>query len=253
MKHVLVIRPQPAASQLVDMLKSIGINAFSLSLFEYEPHKNLSQITSALKRLQAGDWIIAVSTQAVSYAHSHMLAQSLSWPTDVNYAAIGDSSGKLLQRITGQKILTPPYPQTSESFITLPEINHITSGKCLILRGDGGRELIKEKLQYQGAQVTYCETYQKTPINIDIKQFLSAKYQNIDTLIVTSGQQLEYLNKVVEKSLHLWLHTRILYVPSDRIKLRAKQLGFQSIYSVGSATNTNFTATLKEHKNSGIN
>lgn len=253
MKQVLVIRPQPAAAQLVEMLEGGGINALSLSLFEYQAHTELNQLPTALKKLHAGDWVIGVSVPAVSYAQAELQAQGLSWPSEINYAAIGDTTAQLLHQFTQQPVITPAQPQTSETFLQHPQIQQITSAQCLILRGDTGRELIKEKLQSQGANITYCASYKKTPINIDIKQDLSAKYQNIDTLIVTSGQQLEYLSKVVEKSLHLWLHTRILYVPSDRIKHIAKRLGFQSIYSVGSAANADFTAILKEHKNSGIN
>lgn len=251
-KHVLIVRPEPAASQLASMLTDIGVDALPLPLIEFTPSPEIDKLRSALGELQPKDWILAVSTQAIIHAQEYMQSHSLPWP-NVQYAAIGDTSGALLHEVTQQQVLRPAPPQTSESFLHLKAIRNLTSGRCLILRGNGGRDKIRTQLESQGVDVSYCETYSRTETNFDVKQFLSAKHQNIDMIIVTSGQQLEYLSKVVEKPLNLWLHTCILYVPSDRLKIRAEQLGFQTIYSVGSAANSAFLAILTKHKNSGIN
>jgi len=252
-KAVLIVRPEPKASELKKLLAQQHIPAYPLPLIQISRHPQINLLTTALNRLHSQDWIIAVSPNAVQYAHLQIQTENISWP-QVHYAAIGNATAKQMHQYIQDKIWVPHSPQNSESLLSLPIIQQLDRGSCLILRGDTGRDLIKDQLTQQGLQVSYCATYKKTRTTRDINSFLCTKYQNIDSIIVTSGQQLEYLGEMVKKQLYSWLISRNLFLPSDRLKEKAKCMGFQSVYSIGSAENVDFLAALVEQisKHSGI-
>jgi uroporphyrinogen-III synthase len=69
--------------------------------------------------------------------------------------------------------------------------------------------------------------------------------QKVDTLIVTSSEQLEYLNRMMHSQAQQWLHQQHLLVPSERIAAIAHSLGFARVTNVGSAANMELLAALQ--------
>ncbi len=65
-----------------------------------------------------------------------------------------------LSKCTQQKV---HYPEVSDSehLLRLPALQNVEQQQVLILRGNGGRELIKDALVRRGAKVHYSETYKR--------------------------------------------------------------------------------------------
>ena len=97
-----------------------------------------------------------------------------------------------LSKVTGQSV-NYPHVSDSEHLLELAELQSVSGQKIIILRGNGGRELIHETLSERGALVAYKEVYQRkdlplTPV-LYCKQW---QQQNVDTPIITSGHQLVF-------------------------------------------------------------
>lgn len=133
----------------------------------------------------------------------------------------------------------------SEHLLRLPELNNVAQQQVLILRGNGGRELIKDALVRRGAKVHYSETYKREFIPFDPVSCISLwKNLQINQIIVTSGEQLDYLCSQLTSEQLTWLNQQELYIPSQRIADIAIQRGFTRVRCTGSASNQELLAAL---------
>jgi uroporphyrinogen-III synthase len=67
----------------------------------------------------------------------------------------------------------------------------------------------------------------------------------IDTLIVTSFEQLKFFVQQIPSAHENWLHSLLLMVPSQRVAQLASQLGFHNIHNLESATNISIINAIK--------
>lgn len=98
--------------------------------------------------------MFALSQHAVAFAQSQLHQQDRKWPRLPDYFAIGRTTALALHTVSGQKILYPQDREISEVLLQLPELQNIAGKRALILRGNGGRELIGDTLTARGAEVT---------------------------------------------------------------------------------------------------
>ncbi len=248
---VLVVRPSPSCNELVTRLNQIQISAIAAPLLSFSVGVKSTELGESLKRLTSGDLVIAVSQRAIYYANQALEKTHASWPADLTYIAIGDTSAKIWQQFSNIKALIPKT-QDSEGLLKLPCIATPTAKNILILRGNGGRDLLGNHLKKSGIEPCYVETYQR---HWDTKQAqiqsLSWQKKQLDTLVVTSGEQLTRLFYSLDLKGQQWLHRCQLLVPSQRILLQAKTLGFTQVACTHSASNDSFFHALKAMNNSG--
>lgn len=156
----------------------------------------------------------------------------------VSYLAIGQKTAYKLGKVTQQKVHYPTISD-SEHFLQLPQLQNVSQLSIVILRGNSGRELIFESLSNKNASVEYAEVYQRHPIPFNSEDSIQYwRSRNVDTLILTSSEQLSYLEQSMSKIQKDWLHTLSLLVPSQRIAILARELGYQNIVNTGSAANS---------------
>ncbi|MGF1693321.1 uroporphyrinogen-III synthase [Photobacterium kagoshimensis] len=235
---ILITRPSPDGEQLAQQLNAAGIKAITHPLLTIKAGHDLPTLISQLNLLQPNDFLIAVSVHAVNLAHNYLLSHCASWPKNVHYIAVGHKTAAALRQATGQAVHQPQHQCDSEGLLALPELANVNQRRILILRGNGGRELIHQALSERGAQVSYCECYQRCLLPLDGEQ-LCQQWQSHDVtaLVVTSGEQLSHLCTAIPQNQQAWFYQRQLYVPSQRIADQAQQLGFTHFSTVGSAAN----------------
>ncbi len=248
---VLVVRPAPSCNELVNWLNQIQISAVAAPLLSFSIGAKSAELGKRLKAFSSGDLVIAVSQRAIHYAHQALEKANISWPTDLTYIAIGETSAKTWLQLSNIKALIPKT-QDSEGLLQLPCIATPKAKNILILRGNGGRNLLGNHLKKSGIEPCYVETYQRHWDTKQAKiQALSWQKKQLDTLVVTSGEQLTSLFYSLDQKGQQWLHSCQLLVPSQRILSQAKTLGFTQVACTHSASNDSFFHALKAMNNSG--
>ena len=133
----------------------------------------------------------------------------------------------------------PHEEEISEVLIQLPALQAVAGKRALILRGNGGRELLAETLLARGAQVEFIECYQRCEKNYHgAEEGRRWRDRGIETLVVTSGEMLQQLYQLfpdVDRDEWL-LHCRLIVV-SERLATLARRLGWANICVAGGADN----------------
>ncbi len=238
---ILVTRPGTQGQQLCNLLEGKGKSAIHHPLITI---KENPQVVSVHHKLMWADIIIAVSVHAVQMANNYLQQQQQSWPSQKVYLAVGAKTAQYLSKVCAQSV---NYPEQSDSehFIQLPELRTCTNKNVLILRGNGGRELIRDSLLQAGANVDYCATYQREFIPFDVQRCLHHwQEKEITQVIITSGEQLSYFVEQFPPPQLQWLVQRQLFIPSQRIAAQAKTYGFNNIICTYGASNQNILAAL---------
>lgn len=236
---ILVTRPLPQGEALVSRLRAMGRVAWSFPLIEFTPGRELPVLGDHLAHLGSDDLLFALSQHAVEFAHARLQQQGLPWPTSPRYFAIGRTTALALHTVSGQHIRYPLDREISEVLLQLPELQTVAGKRALILRGNGGRELLGETLRERGANVTFVECYQRCAKHYDgAEEAMRWHARGINTLVVTSGEMLQQLWTLIP----LWyrenwlLRCRLLVV-SERLANQARELGWQDIRIADNADN----------------
>ncbi|OBT10211.1 hypothetical protein A9264_04425 [Vibrio sp. UCD-FRSSP16_10] len=232
--RALIVRPQPTAIELCNALNNIGV------VSEYCPVVSFQKSAlsdNQLQHLYQSEIIIGVSQPAVHFTHEILSDKAKKWPQHSQYLAVGTKTASYLQSYSQQTVHSP-RSEDSEGLLKLLFLKSLKNKKVSILRGDSGRELLFNQLQQFGADVAYIESYTRQWISFDGHR-LSLQWQasEIDTLIVTSYEQLKFFAQQIPNQHKNWLHSLKLMVPSERVAQLALQLGFIQTCNIKGASN----------------
>lgn len=233
--RVLVTRPVEQAEELCRLIEAQGGIAVRFPTIAITATNHTQEIQQRLTHLDAVDWLIFVSRNAVNFALKANNGKITLNKTRI--AAIGKATAEALNNVGLNVDLIPSLGFDSEALLMMPELQEVKGQSVLIVRGIGGREMLADVLTERGAMVEYLAVYQRIMPNVndeEICQLLTEQRLNI--LTATSGEILENLLMMVTKSYHPLLFDLPLIVVSDRIKQLATDLGFKQIV-VSSPTN----------------
>ncbi|PTT48420.1 uroporphyrinogen-III synthase [Aeromonas sp. HMWF016] len=239
----LVVRPAAQATELAQLLRRHGHAPLCCPLLETVAGSDLPRLADML---QDADIVIAVSIHAVHFAHDFLLQTGLTWP-HIEYFAVGQASADAFAEV-GVQAICPDDPR-SEGLLALPELQQVSGKRVVILRGNGGRDLIASTLASRGALVHYCAAYERHYPEFD-GEALTSHWQaaGLDSLLITSGELLQRLLELVPASQQPWLFDRLLVVPSPRVAEMASAAGFIHITIAQGASNQALMAALELRK-----
>lgn len=223
--RVLVTRPEQQAKALCDQITSTGGIAIALPVLDIEPIRHRSDINSTISDQ---DMIIFISRNAVIYFMAE-LQEPLA--TTMQLVAVGAGTAASMLEYGLRVDLQPPPPSGSESLLAMPEFSQVQDKKVLIVRGEGGRELLADTLMARGAKIRYIEVYRRglpSPSKAQIEQAKSA-----DAIVITSIAGLDNLCQLIDSE---QLISKWLIVMSDRISQYAKKIGFRQCVVVADAS-----------------
>lgn len=243
---ILVTRPSPSGAQLTRQLRDTGCSAWHFPLLDFVAGDELDKLPDLLRELRTDDLLFALSGQAVRYASAYLAQSNRTWPCYVQAFAPGQATARLLQRSSGLAVNYPCSREASEMLLQLSALRQV-AGKCaLILRGNGGRELLGETLRQRGAKVVFCECYQRRYLAFNgDKQANLWQQLGIDTLVVTSSEMLQQLFAQIPAVYHNWLFACRLVVVSERLANIAHQRGWQNVVIADNADNHALLRTLQ--------
>ncbi|SOY48908.1 fused uroporphyrinogen-III synthase HemD/membrane protein HemX [Cupriavidus taiwanensis] len=185
---VVVTRPAGQSRQLTEALQGAGLDVLSFPLLAIGPAADDAPLRAALARLDTFALVVFVSPNAIAFALDTLAgvqgAAVARWPAQVAVAVVGPAS---VAALAERGIAAPAYRVIAPAGAnangpghddTVPDAEALRfdsealwaqldpaalAGKpVLIIRGNGGRDWLGDRLREAGAQVEAVEAYQRT-------------------------------------------------------------------------------------------
>lgn len=246
-RGIVVTRPVHQAEALCKLLEAAGARALRFPVIEIQPVKNRSALQAQLQRLSDYDTAIFISANAVEQAFA--LLPSRNWPAQVKIAAVGRATARRLEEHGLVVSSCPASGFTSEALLALQEFQQLQEGRILILRGEGGREELRDTLMARGAQVDYLELYRRVTASSDPAPLLTQWQAGaIDAVLLTSAEGLRSLQAIIGTLGMRLLRSTCIVVAHARMGDLAKSLGHGgTIVVAADATDAAMLNALRQH------
>lgn len=235
--RVLVTRPAAQSQQLIGLLAAEQAVPVILPLIEI---KAIDASRWPIIDWRKIDWLIFVSRNAVQHFCAG-LPKKL--PARLKCAAVGNGTAQAMRDNGLTVSLQPAQSNGSEGLLVLPEMQQLDGQKIVIVRGQGGRELLADSLQTRGASIRYIEVYSRQLPKVSSSQKAAAL--NADILLATSVQSVANLLRIFADS-KAQICAKPLLVISERIKQYALAQGFSDIVITDNASDQAIMQRLTE-------
>lgn len=163
---VLVTRPTEQAGPWVTRLGAAGVPAAALPLMAIAAAEDLAPLKQAWQDLTLYRLLVFVSPNAVLQFFAQRPPDSAPWPTDVLVATVGPGSSQALRAagVPAAQVLEPAATAEnfdSEALWLQLQTREWHGRRVLLVRGDGGREWLGDRLRERGAQVSAVQAYRR--------------------------------------------------------------------------------------------
>ncbi|MHC6227999.1 uroporphyrinogen-III synthase [Pseudomonas sp. X10] len=228
--RLLLTRPAEDCAALAQTLAAAGIQSSSLPLLEIEPLALEAGQLDKVRQLALYQAVIVVSKPAARLLLG-LLARCPAPTAQPAWFTVGAATAQVLER-EGLQVAFPSRGDDSEALLGLPALRQAvaaTAPRVLIVRGEGGRELLAERLGEQGASVDYLELYRRRLPSYPAGTLARrVDGERLNGLVVSSGQGLEHLQQLAGAD---WprLAQLPLFVPSPRVADQARAWGAQQV------------------------
>ncbi|MFM0226475.1 fused uroporphyrinogen-III synthase HemD/membrane protein HemX [Paraburkholderia dipogonis] len=245
---VVITRPAGQSNELIARLAAAGLATLDFPLIDIAPVTDDAPLRAALASLERYALVVFVSPNAVD----HAFAQSDAiWPHALPIGVVGPGSVQALARhgvaAPAYNVISPPSGADEETarfdseglFAAIETALGATSleGKrVLIVRGDGGREWLAERLREAGAEVDAVAAYRRLVPEPSIGGWarVHALLAGVPHVwLLTSSEGVRNLHELAQDHLTadeiVQLKRATLVTPHPRIAQTARALGFDSI------------------------
>ncbi len=222
---VLITRPAHQAGHLADLVAAAGGRPIRFPALAIRDLSASPAVQSQLALLADYHLAIFISPNAVRYGLSAIHRHG-GLPAGLRLATVGKGSANALEQALGNAPdIVPTDNYDSEALLALPALQTVTGQRILILRGEGGRELLAETLRQRGATVDYLEVYRRECP--DTSESEPDWLDKADIITITSSEALHNLLSLTAEARRSELLAKPLIVVSERTAALAKQLGFR--------------------------
>lgn len=233
---MLVTRPAEQADGLCRLIEEAGGEAIACPLLEIAPSARLAEARKKFAALDETDWLVFVSVNAVRYAQTMGDDGIMRISARPRIAAIGRATAKALDEAGFRAAAVAPPPFDSEAALTLDEFRDVAGQRILLVRGEGGRELLAETLRARGAQVEIAEVYRRVAADVDAAAVVARWRRNpLIAAAVTSGEILERFVAVFTPLMGTALLETPLAVIGERVRQAAHRAGFGRVVAAAEA------------------
>ncbi|MGI9228992.1 MAG: uroporphyrinogen-III synthase [Gammaproteobacteria bacterium] len=227
-KRILVTRPVQQAEALCDLIRRSGGNPVMFPVIEIEP---LSAGPTAREQLAAAALVIFVSRNAVQQ-FCLQFPKSITTIAAVPVFAMGDGTRDSLQRNGIDQVLCADTGIGSEALLALPQLDQaaVQGKSVLIIKGEGGRELLQQTLQQRGADTSCLELYRRKLPETNPARFTTIWHQNRpDVMIFTSAEGIDNFSSMIPSDELPGLLTTPVLVWGERVAAAAQATGFNRV------------------------
>ena len=245
---VVVTRPAGQSAGLIGLLAAAGVETLEFPLIDIADVEDAGPLRAALASLENYALVVFVSPNAVDRAFAH---RDAIWPHALPVGVVGPGSVAALARqgveAPGYRVISPAVAADddaarfdSEALFAALEASLGTSGfegrRVLIVRGDGGREWLADRLREAGAQVETVAAYRRIVPEPSISAW--ARVHRLlsgepHAWLLTSSEGVRNLDVLAQDHLTAGeiaqLKRAVLVTPHPRIAQTARGVGFDRI------------------------
>jgi uroporphyrinogen-III synthase len=219
---VLVTRPAHQADGLCRRIEQAGGRAIRFPVIEIVPPADPAAAVARFSTLDDYDLVIFVSANAV-----HLAPPADTWSGSPRLAAIGRATARALEQAGRPADICPASGFNSEALLAMDALQDMGGRRVLIVRGEGGRELLADTLRRRGAEVDYAEVYRRQRPEVDPARVLALWSGGaVDVVTATSNETLQNLYDLLDGPGRGKLLATPLVVVSERMVQLAVRLGF---------------------------
>ena len=235
--RVVVTRPAAQATAWVEALRERGVGAESLPLIEIAAVADPSPLVEAWRAIAAHRLVVFVSANAVEQFFA-VRPGGLDWPDAVAAAAPGPGTAEALLHAGCPRaaIVSPGVDAAqfdSEGLWERLRARDWRGASVLVVRGDGGRDWLADRLREAGATVATVGAYRRVA-----PSFAGAARERLDALVASdvvvwlfsSSEAIANLARAAASA--GWQHARAV-ATHPRIAARARALGFGTVIEAG--------------------
>ena len=229
-RGILVTRPARQAAGFAQKIAALGGAPVIFPAIVILPPDDRVAVERAHAALPAYDIVIFNSPNAVEYG----VPNAGGWPQRLAVFAPGPGTAEALAAAGLIGVRIPATTFDSEGLLELPELADVRGKRVLILRGEGGRELLADSLRARGAQVDAVACYRRAQPRSDVQGLAEAfRAGAIDVVTITSSEALDNLWSLANESIRAAWRARPTFAPHPRIVARARDLGLSAVATTG--------------------
>ena len=229
-KRILVTRPAAQSENLARLIVRSGGEPWCFPLLKILPAEDAEPLRQAIGQLDSYNVAVFISPNAVDFSVPAVLAQR-PWPAGLQTVATGSATAARLAGFGVGPAIVPADRFDSEAMIELAvfQPGQIAGKRVLILRGNGGRELLSDTLRARGANVAALTCYRRLP-PVDGEPLLSwLRNRQIDALTLSSSEGLRNLLALLDTKACARLCELPVFVPHVRIAAAVAACGVHRV------------------------
>lgn len=231
-RGVLVTRPAARAGRLAALIAGAGGEAVLFPTLEIlSIPLQIQFMTGNSADNIISDITVFVSPTAVEHGFAALQAGQAG-----RFAAVGSATARELRARGISDVLVPEGPADSEALSALPELQAgaVRGKRVLIVRGEGGRDWLRETLAGRGAQVEYLECYRRARPAADPMPLLARwRSGGVAAVTMTSREALDNLMAMLPGDGQALARATPLFAAHQRIAEHAHVLGMQQVRVAG--------------------
>jgi uroporphyrinogen-III synthase len=215
---ILVTRPEQQAASLCAEIERLGGSAIRFPTIAIEP----------VSAPAAEECDLAVFTSINAVAHgSHLVP----FNSNVRVAAIGRATAHALTEAKVKVDYVPEAGFTSEALLVHPELKLTPGMRALIVKGEGGRELLQQSFELAGLSVQLREVYRRVrpAVEASVRDAYETDWaaNGVDVVALTSVATLEHLLEMLSERGQQLIRSMDALVASSRIAEAAVTAGIR--------------------------
>ncbi|NWL79380.1 uroporphyrinogen-III synthase [Pseudomonas taiwanensis] len=247
--RLLLTRPVEECEALAAALAEQQVFSSSLPLLAIEPLETSPEQHRLILQLDRYCAVVVVSKPAARLGLDLIDRYWPKPPANQHWFSVGAATGALLED-HGLPVSWPAVGDDSEALLALPQLAgalSVQDPRVLIMRGEGGRDFLADRLRGQGVAVDYLELYRRCLPDYPAGTLAHrVESERLNGLVVSSGQGLENLQRLAGAA---WPElTRLtLFVPSPRVAEQAVETGAKNVVDCRGASAAALLAALRQH------
>ncbi|MCY1276266.1 Uroporphyrinogen-III synthase [compost metagenome] len=247
--RLLLTRPAEECAALAAALAEQGVFSSSLPLLAIQPLAETPEQRATILELDRYQAVIVVSKPAARLGLDLLDRYWPQPPARQAWFSVGAATGQLLDDY-GLSVSWPADGDDSEALLALPRLHEalaVPAPRVLILRGEGGREFLAERLRGQGVTVDDLALYRRALPDYPAGTLpRRVQAERLNGLVVSSGQGFEHLRQLAGDA---WpeLARLPLFVPSPRVADLARAAGAETVVDCRGAAAAALLAALRAH------